>query len=92
MSLYALKSKYNCKVKQTAPSQAQATEIPPACAARIISHSFFTFQTMSYSIDLYKRKVKLEKNYFTYLTYVSMFPQLIAGPIIRFSVVMEELQ
>lgn len=53
--------------------------------------SFFTFQTMSYSIDLYKRKVKVEKNYFTYLTYVSMFPQLIAGPIIRFSVVMEEL-
>lgn len=53
--------------------------------------SFFTFQTMSYSIDLYRRQVKVEKNYFTYLTYVSMFPQLIAGPIVRFSTVNEEL-
>ena len=53
--------------------------------------SFFTFQTMSYSIDLYRREVKVEKNYLTYLTYVSMFPQLIAGPIVRFSTVNEEL-
>lgn len=53
--------------------------------------SFFTFQTMSYSVDLYRRNVKVEKNYFTYLTYVSMFPQLIAGPIVRFSTVNEEL-
>ncbi|MCD8082986.1 MAG: MBOAT family protein [Clostridiales bacterium] len=53
--------------------------------------SFFTFQTMSYSIDLYRREVKTEKNYLTYLTYVSMFPQLIAGPIVRFSAVNEEL-
>ncbi|MCM1136496.1 MAG: MBOAT family protein [Clostridium sp.] len=53
--------------------------------------SFFTFQTMSYSIDLYNKKVKVEKNYFTYLTYVSMFPQLIAGPIVRFADVNREL-
>ena len=53
--------------------------------------SFFTFQTMSYSVDLYRKKVKVEKNYFTYLTYVSMFPQLIAGPIVRFATVNEEL-
>ena len=53
--------------------------------------SFFTFQTMSYSVDLYRKNVKVEKNYFTYLTYVSMFPQLIAGPIVRFSTVNEEL-
>ena len=46
---------------------------------------------MSYSIDLYKKEVEVEKNYFTYLTYVSMFPQLIAGPIVRFSTVREEL-
>ena len=53
--------------------------------------SFFTFQTMSYSIDLYRRKVPVEKNYLTYLTYVSMFPQLVAGPIVRFSTVNQEL-
>ncbi len=56
-----------------------------------IGISFFTFQTMSYIIDLYKRQVPVEKNYFTYLTYVSMFPQLVAGPIVRFSTVNEEL-
>lgn len=56
-----------------------------------IGISFFTFQTMSYSIDLYRGEVPVEKNYFTYLTYVSMFPQLVAGPIVRFSTVNEEL-
>lgn len=56
-----------------------------------IGISFFTFQTMSYSIDLYRGEVKPEKNYLTYLTYVSMFPQLIAGPIVRFSTVQKEL-
>lgn len=56
-----------------------------------IGISFFTFQTMSYSIDLYRGQVKVEKNYAAYLTYVSMFPQLIAGPIVRFATVQEEL-
>lgn len=53
--------------------------------------SFFTFQTMSYSIDLYRGKVAVEKSYLSYLTYVSMFPQLVAGPIVRFASVKEEL-
>ncbi|MBP3295141.1 MAG: MBOAT family protein, partial [Lachnospiraceae bacterium] len=53
--------------------------------------SFYTFQTVSYSIDVYKGRVKVERNYLSYLTYVSMFPQLIAGPIVRFSTVQEEL-
>lgn len=56
-----------------------------------IGISFFTFQTMSYTIDLYRKEVKVEKNYLYYLTYVSMFPQLIAGPIVRFSTVNEEI-
>lgn len=56
-----------------------------------IGVSFFTFQTMSYSIDLYRREVKVEKNFFTFMTYVTMFPQLIAGPIVRFSTVNGEL-
>lgn len=65
--------------------------IEPLNLALPIGISFFTFQTMSYSIDLYRQQVKVEKNYFTYLTYVSMFPQLIAGPIVRFATVQEEL-
>ncbi|MCR5250652.1 MAG: MBOAT family protein [Lachnospiraceae bacterium] len=57
-----------------------------------IGISFYTFQTVSYSIDVYKGKVRAEKNYFDYLCYVSMFPQLIAGPIVRFSSVQAELK
>ena len=56
-----------------------------------IGISFYTFQTISYSIDVFKGTVSAEKNYFTYLTYVSMFPQLIAGPIVRFSTVRKDL-
>lgn len=53
--------------------------------------SFFTFQTLSYVIDLYRGEIEGEKNYFTYLTYVSMFPQLVAGPIVRYQTVRKEL-
>ena len=57
-----------------------------------IGISFYTFQTMSYSIDVYNKKVKPENNYFNYLTYVSMFPQLIAGPIVRYETINNELK
>ncbi len=66
-------------------------DLPLKNIALPIGISFFTFQTMSYTIDLYRREVTVENNYFDYLTYVSMFPQLIAGPIVRYSTVMEEL-
>lgn len=45
--------------------------------------SFYTFQTMSYSIDVYKKKIKPVKNLITFSAYVSFFPQLVAGPIER---------
>ena len=45
--------------------------------------SFYTFQTLSYVIDVYKEKYKPEKNFFYYALYVSFFPQLVAGPIER---------
>ncbi len=45
--------------------------------------SFYTFQTLSYSIDVYKRKLKPTKNLITFLAFVSFFPQLVAGPIER---------
>ncbi|MCM1374242.1 MAG: MBOAT family protein [Muribaculum sp.] len=53
--------------------------------------SFYTFQTMSYMIDLYRGRVKAEHSYVSYLTYVSMFPQLVAGPIVRFSDIQRQL-
>ena len=54
--------------------------------------SFYIFQTMSYTIDLYRNKVKVEKNFLNFLTYVSMFPQLVAGPIVRYEDVAKELK
>ena len=50
-----------------------------------IGISFYTFQSMSYTIDCYWDTVKVQKNYFKFLMYVSMFPQLVAGPIVRYS-------
>ncbi len=50
-----------------------------------IGISFYTFQTLSYTIDVYRRNVKTQKNFIAFATYVSMFPQLIAGPIVRYS-------
>jgi D-alanyl-lipoteichoic acid acyltransferase DltB (MBOAT superfamily) len=47
--------------------------------------SFFTFQSMSYTIDIYRRKLSPEKNFTDFLFFVSFFPQLVAGPIVRAS-------
>ena len=49
-----------------------------------IGISFYTFQIMSYTIDLYRRGCELQKNYISFGTYVMLFPQLIAGPIVRY--------
>ncbi len=56
-----------------------------------IGISFYTFQILSYVIDCYWGKVKVQKNYFRFLLFVSLFPQLIAGPIVRYSVVEKEI-
>ncbi|MBQ3076765.1 MAG: MBOAT family protein [Clostridia bacterium] len=56
-----------------------------------IGISFFTFQTMSYTIDVYRGEVKAEKNLITMATFVSLFPQLVAGPIVRYSDIAREL-
>ena len=56
-----------------------------------IGISFFTFQTMSYTIDVYRGRAKLQRNFATFATYVCLFPQLIAGPIVRYTDVEREL-
>ena len=53
--------------------------------------SFYTFQSMSYSIDVYRQKVSCEKNIINFSAYIAMFPQLIAGPIVRYPDVSERL-
>lgn len=57
-----------------------------------IGISFFTFQTISYIIDCHWEEVHAEKSYPNFLMYLSLFPQLIAGPIVRYSTVSEEIQ
>lgn len=54
--------------------------------------SFYTFQIMSYSIDLYRREVPLAKKLIPFGTYVTLFPQLIAGPIVRYKDVCDQLE
>ncbi len=57
-----------------------------------IGISFYTFQAMSYVIDVYKGDVSCQKSYWKLLLYVSMFPQLIAGPIVRYSDIEKEIE
>lgn len=56
-----------------------------------IGISFYTFQTMSYTIDVYRGKVKANKNFIQFATYVTMFPQLVAGPIVRYIDIQKQL-
>lgn len=57
-----------------------------------IGISFYTFQTMSYSIDVYRDDAPVTKNIINFGTYVSLFPQLIAGPIVRYKDVAYQLE
>lgn len=66
-------------------------QISPLHLALPIGISFYTFQTMSYTIDVYRRKVPVQKNIISFGCYVAMFPQLIAGPIVRYIDIVEEL-
>lgn len=57
-----------------------------------IGISFYTFQSMSYTIDLYKRKIPVQKNFINFGAYVGMYPQLVAGPIVLYDDVRKELE
>lgn len=53
--------------------------------------SFYTFQTLSYIIDVYLQKVPVQKNIISFSTYVTMFPQLVAGPIVKYGDINKQL-
>lgn len=57
-----------------------------------IGISFFTFQSMSYTIDLYMRKIEVQRSFIDFAAYVTMFPQIVAGPIVRYKDVSKELK
>lgn len=56
-----------------------------------IGISFYTFQAMSYTIDVYRDDVRVQKNLIDFGMYITMFPQLIAGPIVRYADVQDQL-
>lgn len=66
--------------------------LPLAGIALPIGISFYTFQTMSYSIDVYRGDTKAQHNIIDFAAYVTMFPQLIAGPIVRYRTIADELE
>lgn len=66
--------------------------IPVLGLALPLGISFYTFQTMSYTIDVYRGNVTAERNIVNFGAFVSLFPQLIAGPIVRYSEISRELK
>ena len=56
-----------------------------------IGISFYTFQTISYTLDVYNGKVKAQRSFLNFLTFVTLFPQLVAGPIVRYSIIQNQL-
>ena len=65
--------------------------IKPLGIALPIGISFYTFQTMSYPIDVYRGDADVQRNYISFGTFVALFPQLIAGPIVRYKDVADQL-
>ncbi len=68
------------------------TNIPPTDLPLPVGISFYTFQSMSYIIDVYKGKVRAQRNWIDFGTFVALFPQLVAGPIVPYSSIAERLK
>ena len=66
--------------------------IPLLRIALPIGISFYTFQLVSYTVDVYRGDVPAQKNYINLAAYIAMFPQLIAGPIVRYSDIAKQLE
>lgn len=75
----------------TSLNSAFGVNIPDPQLPLPIGISFYTFQSMSYTIDLYLKKIKVQKNFFSFAAYVTLFPQIVAGPIVRYEDVAREI-
>ena len=67
-------------------------KIPLLSIAMPLGISFYTFQVISYTVDVYRGSVQAQKNLLTFAAYVAMFPQLVAGPIVRYSDIRSQLE
>ena len=70
----------------------QGTALAGLTPALPIGISFYTFQALSYVIDVYRGDVKVQKNWAYFAMYISLFPQLIAGPIVRYADVADQME
>ena len=75
----------------TTINQIAHSNIPVQAIVMPIGISFFTFQSMSYVIDVYRERVEVQTNFFKVLLYISFFPQLIAGPIVKYRDISKEI-
>ena len=73
-------------------NKAFSSSIPLLNVALPIGISFYTFQILSYTIDVYRADVPAQKNIINFASYVALFPQLIAGPIVRYSDIADRLE
>lgn len=67
------------------PIEWQAVPLP-------IGISFYTFQALSYVIDVYRKDVKAQRNILDLSLFITLFPQLVAGPIVRYQTVAEQIK
>ncbi len=76
----------------TAWNSLTGARIPPAGIALPIGISFYTFQILSYVVDVYRGRIEPQRNLVSLAVYISMFPQLVAGPIVRYETVCAQLK
>lgn len=73
-------------------NQITGLSLPLLRVALPVGISFYTFQILSYVVDVYRQEVKAQRNFVDLATYIAMFPQLIAGPIVRYSHIARQLK
>ncbi|MBP2000756.1 alginate O-acetyltransferase complex protein AlgI [Paenibacillus shirakamiensis] len=73
-------------------NQVLGTQIPLTDLPLPIGISFYTFQSMSYIVDIYRGTAKAQRNWLDFATFVALFPQLVAGPIVQYSVVADQIK
>jgi alginate O-acetyltransferase complex protein AlgI len=83
--------KYFGLLSETINALASAAWLPSWNIVLPVGISFYTFQSMSYSIDMYRKKIEPANTFFDFACYVSLFPQLVAGPIIRYKELADQL-
>jgi alginate O-acetyltransferase complex protein AlgI len=83
--------KYFGLLSETINALASTEWLPSWNIVLPVGISFYTFQSMSYSIDMYRKKIEPANTFFDFACYVSLFPQLVAGPIIRYKELADQL-